>query len=83
MKEVTLEEAWSGTKPLVHYFRVIECIAHVHVPDNRRSKLDDKSERCILLGVSEESKAYRLYNPISNKVIISRDVIFVEDEKWE
>jgi hypothetical protein len=35
-----------------------------------------------MLGVSEESKAYRLYNLVSKKVIISRD-IFVENEKWE
>ena len=82
VKEVTPEEAWSGNKPSVHYFRVFGCIAHVHIPDKRRSKLDDKSEKCIMLGVSEESKAYRLYNLVSKKVIISRD-IFVENEKWE
>ncbi|KAI5388829.1 hypothetical protein KIW84_074478 [Lathyrus oleraceus] len=32
--------------------------------------------------VSEESKAYRLYNPISKGIIISRDVIFEEEEQW-
>jgi len=83
VKEVTPEEAWSGNKPFVHYFRVFGCIDHVHIPDKRRSKLDDKREKCILLGVSEESKAYRLYNPVSKKVIISRDVVFIENEKWE
>ena len=35
------------------------------------------------MGVSEESKAYRLYNPISKRVITSRDVIFAENENWE
>jgi len=74
IKELTPEEAWSGNKPSVYYFRVFRCIAHIHIPDKQRSKLDDKSEKCILLGVSEESKAYRLYNPVSKKVIISRDV---------
>jgi len=83
VKEVILEEAWSGNKPYVHYFRVFGCITHVHIPDKQRSKLDDKSEKCILLGVSEESKAYRLYNSVSKKVIISRDVVFTENEKWE
>ena len=33
--------------------------------------------------MSEESKAYRLYNPVSKKVIVSRDIVFVEDKKWE
>ena len=32
--------------------------------------------------VSEESKAYKLFDPISNKIIISQDVIFQEDQQW-
>lgn len=66
----------------VDYFRVFGCISHVHVPDSKRTKLDDKSFSCVLLGVSEESKAYRLYDPISQKIIISRDV-FEEDKNWD
>lgn len=83
VKIMTPEEAWSGVKPSVGYFRVFGCIAHVHVPDNKRKKLDDKSISCILLGVSEESKAYRLYDPISQRIIISRDVVFEEDKSWD
>ena len=78
---MTLKEAWSGIKPLVEYFRVFGCISHVHVPDSKRTKLDDKSQICVLLGVSEESKAYRLYNHISQRIIISRDVVFEEDKR--
>jgi len=40
IKEVTPEEAWSGVKPSVGYFRVFGCIGHVHVPNERRTKLD-------------------------------------------
>jgi len=47
VKEVTPEEAWSGNKPIVHYFKVFGCVAHVYILDNQRSSLDDKSERCI------------------------------------
>ena len=32
--------------------------------------------------VSEESKAQKLFDPISNKIIISQDVIFEEDQQW-
>lgn len=32
--------------------------------------------------MSEESKAYRLYNPITKKVLTSIGVIFDENEKW-
>ena len=79
----TPEEAWSGVKPSVEHFRVFGCISHVHVPDNKRTKLDDKSLSCILLGVSEGSKAYRLYDPTSQRIIISRDVVFEEHKNWD
>lgn len=83
VRNMTPEEAWSGSKPSVEHFRVFGCLAHVHVPDSKRIKLDDKSMKCILLGVSEESKAYRLFNPVSKKIVISRDVIFEEDKAWD
>ena len=83
VRNKTPEEAWSGVKPSVKYFRVFGCISHVHVPDAKRTKLDDKSLCCILLGVSEVSKAYKLYDPISQKIIISRDVVFDEDKSWD
>uniref|UniRef100_A0A803MBX5 Retroviral polymerase SH3-like domain-containing protein n=1 Tax=Chenopodium quinoa TaxID=63459 RepID=A0A803MBX5_CHEQI len=47
-----------------------------------RRKLDKKSEKCIFIGYSPKSKAYRLYNPLSGKVIIRRDVQFNEEEFW-
>ena len=45
--------------------------------------MEDKSFTCVLLGVSEESKAYRLYDPIAKKIVISRDVVFEEDKSWD
>lgn len=80
--ERTPEELWNGKVPAVHYFRVFGCIAYSLIPEQRRTKLDDKALKCVLLGVSEESKAYKLYNPISKKIIISRDVFFKETEFW-
>ena len=56
------------------------CIAHVHTPDQQGVKLDGKSKRCVLFGVSDESKAYRLFDLVSQKIIIGRDVIFEEDK---
>ena len=82
VRNKTPEEAWSGTKPFVAHFRVFGCLSYAHVPDRKRTKLDNKSLKCVLLGISEESKAYCLYDPLSQKVIISRDVIFNEEESW-
>lgn len=47
------EEILSGLKPRVDYFRVFRSIAHVHIPEQKRTKLDDRSCKCILIGVSE------------------------------
>lgn len=83
VKDITPEEAWSGLKPAVHFFRIFRCITYAHVPENQRKKLDDRSVKCILLGVSEESKAYRLFDPTSQKILINRDVVFDETAKWD
>lgn len=83
VKDITPEEAWSGVKPSVEHFRVFGCLAHVHVPDVRRTKLDSKSITCVQLGISEESKGYRLYDPVSKKIVVSKDVIFEEEKQWD
>ena len=45
--------------------------------------MDDKGVKCIFIGYSLESKAYRLYDPINKKIIISRDVEFFENQSWD
>jgi hypothetical protein len=80
LKMKVSQEAWSGTKINVVHLRTFRCIAYAHIPSELRKKLDDRSEKCIFTGYSETSKAYRLYNRISNKPILSRDVKFLENQ---
>ncbi|KAK8937447.1 hypothetical protein KSP39_PZI012254 [Platanthera zijinensis] len=75
-------EAWCGRKPSVKHLRVFGCVAYAHIPDQRRRKLDDRSEKCIFVGYAPASKAYKLYNPETEKPIISRDVVFEEGSSW-
>ena len=58
-------------------------IAHVHVLDERRAKLEDKSERFIFIGYDSSSKGYKLYNPNNKKMVVSRDVVFDEERQWD
>jgi len=61
---------------------VFGCIAYAMVHSQLRRKLDDKSEKCVFVGYSTQSKAYKLYNPVNGKVLVSRDVIFHEAAAW-
>jgi hypothetical protein len=77
------QEAWDGKPCDVSYFRNFGCVASAHVPEEMRRMLDDRSERFIFVGYSEESREYRLYNPITKKYVINRDVHFKEEEAWD
>jgi len=85
VKDMTPEEVWTRVKPSVEHFRVFGCVAHVHIPDARRTKLENKSMCCVLLRVNEESKGYRLYDPATKKIVTSRDIIFEEKkhQDWD
>ena len=73
------QQVWSGKCSNISHLRIFGCVAYAHVPEELRRKLDDRSQKCIFVGYSEESKAYRLYNPITKKYVINRDVLFKEE----
>ncbi|MCO5549447.1 hypothetical protein L7F22_002918 [Adiantum nelumboides] len=78
LKTITPYESWYDRKPSVSYLRVFGCLAYAHIPQQLRGKLDDKAVKCIFVGYSSGSKGYRLYNPATNKIFESHDVIFAE-----
>ena len=65
------------------HFKIFGCVAYAHVHEEIRNKLDDQSENCIFIGYNDVSKAYRLYDPITKKLIINKDVEFKEKEAWD
>ncbi|KAL2241052.1 UNVERIFIED_CONTAM: Retrovirus-related Pol polyprotein from transposon TNT 1-94 [Sesamum indicum] len=80
---MTPQEAWSGYKPSVSHLRVFGSIAYTHIPDVKRTKLDNKSEKYLFIGYDQSSKSYKLHNPITGNIVISRDVEFDEEGVWE
>jgi hypothetical protein len=44
------EAIWNGSTPSVKHLRVFGSLCYRHIPDQRRKKLDDKSEALILVG---------------------------------
>ena len=50
----------------------------MHVLKEKRSKLDNKAKNCIFVGYKDGIKDYKLWNPITKKIVYSRDVVFKE-----
>jgi hypothetical protein len=80
---MTPYEAWHGKKPSVHHLRTFGCVAHVKRLGPGIDKLADRSTPMIFVGYEEGSKAYRVYDPATKKVRITRDVKFEEQRKWD
>ena len=76
-------EVWHGYKPDVSYLRVFGCVAHVKVTKPNPAKLDDRSTPMVLFGYEPGSAAYHVYDPVKNRVHVSRDIIFDEGARWD
>jgi hypothetical protein len=79
LKNMTTEKAFTEVKPEVEHFRIFGCPVYLHVPKEKRSKLDPSGRKGTLVGYSESSKAYRIYIPGQRQIEVSRDVIFEEE----
>jgi hypothetical protein len=75
-------EVWYGSKPTVHFFRTFGCTAYVKVAGGHQHKLDDRSTPMAFIGYEPGAKAYRFYNPSTERVHISRDAVFDEGKAW-
>lgn len=80
---MTPQEAWNGYKPNVSHLKIFGCIGYAHVPEQKRRKPDDRAEKGIFIGYEPHTKAYKVYNPVTKKLIISRDVQFQENDYWK
>ena len=82
LKNKVPEEVWSGKQPSVSHLKVFGSICYKHVPNVRRRKLDDKSEPLVLV-VYHKVGAYKLFNPINDKIVMSRDMVIDENSAWD
>ena len=78
LEDKTPQEVWTGKKPSLSHLRVFGCDAYVHVPKEKQTKLDIKSEKCIFIGYKDGLKGYKLWNLVTRKVVYSQDVVFRE-----
>ncbi|WJZ98853.1 hypothetical protein VitviT2T_017352 [Vitis vinifera] len=82
LQKKTPFEAWFGYKPDLKNLRTFGCLCFSYVPQVKRDKLDKKAEPGVFIGYSNSSKAYRIFQPQNGKILVSRDVKFMEDRQW-
>ena len=83
LKGKTLFEVWYGRKPSVSFLWTFSCIGHVRKTKPILTKLEDRSTPMVFLGYAEGTKAYRLYDPHGDKVLVSHDIVFDEKAAWD
>ncbi|GJS93258.1 retrotransposon protein, putative, ty1-copia subclass [Tanacetum coccineum] len=78
--EKTPYEVWHGQTPKLSYLKVWGCEALVK-RDNltKPDKLEPRSIKCIFIGYPKETMGYSFYYPLENKVLVARNVKFLEN----
>ena len=65
-----------GYAPNYSFFKVFGCTCFILRPHVKRSKLFSRYAICVFLGYGEGKKEYRCFNPITQKLYVSRHVVF-------
>ncbi len=79
LKDQTPFEVWSRKKPSMLSLCTFSSIVWAYIPKANRKKFDATSVRCIMLRYTEGQKAYRLWVPAQQKIILAESIYFDED----
>ena len=71
-------ELWKGRKPNVKYFRIFGSSCFILKDRENVEKFDSQSDEGIFLGYSSISKAYRVYNKRTRKMMETVNVVIDE-----
>jgi hypothetical protein len=69
---------FSRKNPEVSHLKIFGCPVFVHIPKERRTKLDPSGKKGIFVGYCEVSKAFIIYIPGYHHIDINKDVTFDE-----
>jgi hypothetical protein len=58
LKNITPKEAFTKVKREIRHFRIFGCPVYLHVPKEKRSKLEPSVRKGTFVRYSESSKAY-------------------------
>ena len=69
---------FSRENPQVSHLKIFGCPVYIHIPKEKRTKLDPSGKKGLFVGYSEQSKSYQIYIPGYRQIELSRDVTFDE-----
>src|SRR4051812_49220616 len=72
-------EFWKNRKPNISYFHPFGCVCFILNTKDHLGKFDSKAQKCFLLGYSERSKGYRVYN--TETLIVEESINIRFDDK--
>ena len=79
----TPEEIFFGENPEVSHLKVFGFPVYIHIPKEKRKKLDPSGKKGLFVGYIEKSKSYRIYIPWYRQIELGRDVTFEEDTSFK
>ncbi|CAL9012681.1 unnamed protein product [Prunus brigantina] len=83
LENFTPFKRFSGRKPGIKHLKVFSSVCYPLIPRHLRHKLEATSAIGVFIGYGACEKGYRILNPATQKVLLSRDVIFYENGKWD
>lgn len=84
-------KALNGETPYMKWVGRIPSVKHLHIfgskvftlhKQKRHSKFSPKASECVFIGYAKYSKAYRIYLPKKNTVIVRRDVKVLDGKMY-
>ncbi|XP_066396457.1 uncharacterized protein [Miscanthus floridulus] len=69
-------------KPGIKHLRTFGCVAYAKKASLGISKLTNRSTPGVFFGYEPGTKGYRIYDPVKDKLMVTRDVIFDEKKPW-
>ena len=79
----TPEEAFSGKKPNVSYFKIFGSSVYCHVTKYSKKKLEPTIENFIFFGYTDTPHNYRVYFLNIRMTFFRRDVKFYEEKAMQ
>jgi len=71
----TPAEMWSGKSADYSNLKIFGCTVYYHVNEG---KLEPRARKGVFVGYGDRVKGFRVWSPLENRVILSRNVVFDE-----